>query len=88
MWHTYTHVHIHTLNLLHRPAETNKGALHVARTHTHTCTLSIYILHRLAETNKGALHVDPVYSTVHYSHPPLVQRLSAIAPNAVDKKSL
>jgi hypothetical protein len=32
--------------------------------------------------------VDPVYSTVHYSHPPLVQRLSAIAPNAVDKKSL
>jgi len=37
---------------------------------------------RLSKENKGTLYVDPLYSTMHYSHPPLVQRLDAI--QAVD----
>ncbi|GFR42647.1 hypothetical protein Agub_g3584 [Astrephomene gubernaculifera] len=33
---------------------------------------------RMEEENKGAMHVDPWYSSYHYSHPPLVDRLRAI----------
>ena len=29
--------------------------------------------------NLGNLDPDPIYSLVHYSHPPLVERLKAIA---------
>mmetsp|Transcript_22614 Transcript_22614/g.67349 ORF Transcript_22614/g.67349 Transcript_22614/m.67349 type:complete len:451 (-) Transcript_22614:668-2020(-) len=33
---------------------------------------------KLEEENKSAMHVDALYSAYHYSHPPLVERLSAI----------
>ncbi|GLC34010.1 hypothetical protein PLESTB_000828300 [Pleodorina starrii] len=33
---------------------------------------------KMEEENKGAMHVDPWYSSYHYSHPPLVDRLKAI----------
>ncbi|KAG2493230.1 hypothetical protein HYH03_008646 [Edaphochlamys debaryana] len=33
---------------------------------------------RMEEENKGAMHVDPWYSALHYSHPPLVDRLAAL----------
>lgn len=32
----------------------------------------------LQEENKGSLHTDAWYSAYHYSHPPVVERLSAI----------
>lgn len=35
--------------------------------------------------NLGAMNPDPWYSTYHYSHPPLVERLSAMM--ALDKKT-
>lgn len=35
--------------------------------------------------NLGAMHPDPWYSTYHYSHPPLVERLSAMM--LLDKKA-
>ena len=34
--------------------------------------------------NLGAMRPDPMYSTYHYSHPPLVERLSAM--RAMEKK--
>ncbi|KAF5838326.1 hypothetical protein DUNSADRAFT_3058 [Dunaliella salina] len=43
---------------------------------------------RLSKENKGALHVDPWFSAMHYSHPPLVQRLGAIDANTDQKKRL
>eukprot|EP00271_Cylindrocystis_brebissonii_P008098 TRINITY_DN22126_c0_g1_i1.p1 TRINITY_DN22126_c0_g1~~TRINITY_DN22126_c0_g1_i1.p1 ORF type:complete len:477 (+),score=81.72 TRINITY_DN22126_c0_g1_i1:124-1431(+) len=33
---------------------------------------------RMQEENKGTMAVDPLYSAYHYSHPPLVERLTAI----------
>eukprot|EP00798_Chlamydomonas_sp_ICE-L_P014243 gene14243-20215_t len=33
---------------------------------------------KLEEENKSAMNVDPWYSSYHYSHPPLVERLKAI----------
>lgn len=35
-------------------------------------------LMKLDQSNKSACNVDPWYSTYHYSHPPLVERLKAI----------
>ena len=35
--------------------------------------------------NLGAMRPDPIYSTYHYSHPPLVERLSAMM--MVEKKT-
>jgi len=32
----------------------------------------------LEENNKGSLNVDPWYSTYHFSHPPMPERLKAI----------
>ena len=32
----------------------------------------------LENSNKGSLNVDPWYSTYHYSHPPVPERLAAI----------
>ncbi len=45
---------------------------------------------RLQKENKGSLHVDSIYSALHYSHPPLVERLRAIsdAAAAMAKKAL
>ncbi|KXZ51688.1 hypothetical protein GPECTOR_11g139 [Gonium pectorale] len=40
---------------------------------------------RMEEANKGAMHVDPWYSSYHYSHPPLVDRLRAIDGEATKK---
>jgi STE24 endopeptidase len=37
---------------------------------------------KLEEENKSSMHVDPLYSAYHHSHPPLVQRLSAIREGA------
>jgi STE24 endopeptidase len=33
---------------------------------------------KLEEENKSAMNVDPLYSSYHYSHPPLAERLKAI----------
>ena len=33
---------------------------------------------KLEEENKSAMNVDPLYSSYHYSHPPLAERLRAI----------
>lgn len=41
---------------------------------------------RLEESNKGAMHVDALYSALHYSHPPLVERLRAIDA-AIDRSA-
>ena len=43
-----------------------------ARTHM------IQALLKLEEENKSAMNVDPLYSSYHYSHPPLAERLRAI----------
>lgn len=34
---------------------------------------------KISTENLGNLNPDPLYSTYHYSHPPLVERLNAIA---------
>lgn len=33
---------------------------------------------KLHVENKGNLNPDPLYSALHYSHPPLIERLDAI----------
>ena len=38
----------------------------------------IQALLKLEEENKSAMNVDPWYSSYHYSHPPLAERLRAI----------
>ena len=35
----------------------------------------------LQEENLSAMNTDPWYSAYHYSHPPLVERLAALADN-------
>ncbi|KAK9830225.1 hypothetical protein WJX72_010439 [[Myrmecia] bisecta] len=40
---------------------------------------------KLDAKNRSATHVDPWYSTYHYSHPPLIERLAAI--QAASKKT-
>ncbi len=40
---------------------------------------------KISLENLGAMYPDPWYATYHYSHPPLVQRLSAMI--AIEKKS-
>lgn len=40
---------------------------------------------KISLKNLGALAVDPLYSTAHYSHPPLVERLDAITRGTKDK---
>ncbi|XP_071735928.1 CAAX prenyl protease 1 homolog [Rutidosis leptorrhynchoides] len=42
---------------------------------------------KLQEENLSAMNTDPWYSTYHYSHPPLVERLAAIDDEADNKKT-
>ena len=40
---------------------------------------------KLEEENKSAMNVDPLYSSFHYSHPPLAERLRAIDAGIRDR---
>ncbi|GAX75985.1 hypothetical protein CEUSTIGMA_g3428.t1 [Chlamydomonas eustigma] len=41
---------------------------------------------KLEEENKSAMNVDPLYSSFHYSHPPLAERLKAIDVGVSEQK--
>jgi STE24 endopeptidase len=43
-------------------------------------------LKKLHSTNKGSYDPDPLYSTYHYSHPPLLERLRAITAAEAKRK--
>eukprot|EP00192_Tetraselmis_astigmatica_P006126 CAMPEP_0117661988 /NCGR_PEP_ID=MMETSP0804-20121206/7823_1 /TAXON_ID=1074897 /ORGANISM="Tetraselmis astigmatica, Strain CCMP880" /LENGTH=439 /DNA_ID=CAMNT_0005468877 /DNA_START=465 /DNA_END=1784 /DNA_ORIENTATION=+ len=49
----------------------------------HSSKLSAALL-KLEKENLSVLHVDPWYSRLHYSHPPLVERMAAIRLKSVD----
>lgn len=46
---------------------------HVPPTHAHAIRAQLHL------ENLGALAVDGLYSAYHYSHPPLAERLDALA---------
>ena len=43
----------------------------------YACTAQMGLV-KMSIENRSNLDPDPIYSTYHYSHPPLLQRLSAI----------
>ncbi|KAI9356545.1 peptidase family M48-domain-containing protein [Zopfochytrium polystomum] len=64
-------------NVLSRKHEFEADAF--AKKLGHTATL-VSALIKLNTKNRGNLNPDKLYSAWHYSHPPLVERLAAIAP--------